>query len=58
MQSPISLLHMYYPVWKILLVEPLMAEPKGGEQEGGLKSHVDGANISQEQVIWTIVLGI
>jgi hypothetical protein len=49
---------MYYPVWKILLVEPLMAEPKGGEQEGGLKSHVDGANISQEQVIWTIVLGI
>lgn len=49
MQSPISLLHMNYPVWKILLIEPLMAEPKGGD-EGGLKPHVDGRHISHEQV--------
>lgn len=41
MQSPISLLHMDCPVGKILLIEPLMVKPKGGE-EGGLKSHVDG----------------
>lgn len=28
MQLPSSLLHMDYPVWKILLIEPLIAEPK------------------------------
>lgn len=45
MQLPISdgLLHMNYPVGKILLIEPLMAEPTGG---GNISLHTHTATVT------------